>query len=153
VLASAGETLAGVEGDFDLILTQYVLEHVADIDRTLAALHARLRPGGHVVHVLNSAVDRAGWYVTYRLEHSLLARLRASLATRGWRATARNPLEFTPPHEPRFGDYGREVGQYRLEAWALRVLRAGFEIVDHFQTRDVNWVLVTRPLAADGARA
>ena len=57
-----------------------------------------------------------------------------------------NPLESTPPHEPRFGDYARELGQYRLEAWALRVLRAGFEVVDHFQTRDVNWVLVTRPL-------
>jgi len=37
---------------FDLIFTHHVLEHVGDLDDTLALLNRRLRPGGHMVHIL-----------------------------------------------------------------------------------------------------
>lgn len=153
LIPGLAEDLAGIEGRFDLVVTQYVLEHVDDIPRTLRALHARVRPEGHIVHVLNSLVDRHDWYIEYRRQCSPWRRLWASLREQGIARTLASPGAFTPAHERRFGDFATEAKEYRLERWALRLMRAGFEIVDFFQTRDVNWVLVTRPLPGLGPAA
>lgn len=142
-----GEDLDQVEGDFDLIVSQYVLEHVDDIDQVLAAAHSRLRPGGYVVHILNNAVDRLDWYVMYRDGLSPARRVLDSVRARGVKKTLRNPGSYTQPHEPKFGDFGTEHMGYRREAWAQRVIRAGWVVVDHFQSRDNNVVLVTQPLS------
>jgi SAM-dependent methyltransferase len=127
-----------------LILTEYVLEHVQDLPRVLGNVADRLAPDGYAVHVLPNVVDRHDWYVAYRAEQSAMRRVRTSVADRGVLRTLRSPFEHTPPHEPAFGDFAREHSEYRLERWAMRMLEAGFEIVDFFSTRDVNTVLVTR---------
>jgi SAM-dependent methyltransferase len=147
VVATAAEDLTGVEGEFDLVVSEYVLEHVRDLAKTLANIGERLAPGGHAVHVLPNVVDRHDWYVAYRAEQSALRRVRTSVADRGLLRTLKSPFEHTPPHEPTFGDFAREHSEYRLERWAMRMLEAGFEIVDFFSTRDVNTVLVTRRTA------
>lgn len=141
------EALDGLHGAFDLIVTQYVLEHVADIGRSLANLRGRVAPGGMVVHVLANTADRLDAYVSYRLGTDVLRRVWHSLRDRGAFATLLDPLGHTPPHAPEFGPFRLEHTEYRLERWALRCLRADFEIVDFFQTRDTNWVLVTKPRA------
>ena len=41
---------AAAAGTFDLVFSNNVLEHVADVDRTMVALGAVLRPGGVIVH-------------------------------------------------------------------------------------------------------
>jgi SAM-dependent methyltransferase len=143
--ATRGEDLDGVEGEFDLIVSQYVLEHVDDIPQVLSAARRHLKPGGHVVHVLNNTVDRVDWYVAYRQSVSPLRRLQASLQDRGLKDTLRRP-GYTPPHEPKFGDFAAEQDGYRLESWARRMIEEGWVIVDHFSSRDVNCVLITRPL-------
>jgi SAM-dependent methyltransferase len=145
------EDLTGADGPFDLVVTQYTLEHVDDIPRTLRGLGTRVGPGGHVVHILNSLVDRHDWHIEYRRQCSPWRRLWASLREQGVTRTLATLGAFTPAHERRFGDFATETREYRLERWALRLMRAGFEVVDFFQTRDVNWVLVTRPLSAHGA--
>lgn len=144
VIATAAEELEGVNGEFDLIVSEYVLEHVRDLDQVLAKVADRLAPGGHAVHVLPNLTDRHDWYVTYRLQQSAPRRLRTAISERGAARTLKSPFEHTPPHEPSFGDFAREHSEYRLERWAMRMLAAGFEIVDFFSTRDVNTVLVTR---------
>jgi SAM-dependent methyltransferase len=149
VLAAVGEDLSVVEGDFDLVFTEYVLEHVNEIDTVLA--QAKLRPGGHIVHVLNSLVDRHEWFVSYRLGTPVHRRLQAAVEATGVLGAARGAGSFTPPHEPRFGDFAHEHGEYRLERWASHMLAAGHRVVDWFQTRDINWVLVTVPLDGDDA--
>lgn len=146
LVPGTGESLDGVAGPFDLILTQYVLEHVADIPRTLSAIRSRLAPGGCIVHVLNNVADRTSWYVEYRLQTTLRRRLWDSLKKEGFWRTLRAPFRYTAPHEPRFGPYPHELQEYRLEKWALRFLREGFEVIDYFQTRDTSWAFVTRPL-------
>ncbi len=158
LVAGTGERLDGVGGRFDLIVTQYVLEHVDDIGAVLARVRPLAAPGARIVHVLNNVVDRSEWWIRYRRGTPALRRVWASLRSSGLRATLRDPFGFTPPHEARFGGYDRELDEYRLEKWALRVLRAGYEIVEYFQTRDTNWVLVTRaieppPGGAGGDRA
>lgn len=145
VVEGAGEDLSRVEGTYDVIITQYVLEHVRDIRKTLAEIGTHLSPGGFAIHVVPDLVDRHEWYLRYRWETSLPRRLLASIRHRGPLRTLLDPrLAFTPPHSPEFGDFAHEHQQYRLERWALHVVRAGFVVIDHFQTRDVNWVLVTR---------
>jgi len=72
--------------------------------------------------------------------------LQEAVCTTGLGNALRYAGTFTPPHEPRFGSYSHELAEYRVERWAIRLLENGCEIVDHFQTRDLNWVLVTRPM-------
>ncbi len=145
LLEGTGEDLSRVRGPFDLILTQYVLEHVRDVARTLAELRRLLAPGGLAVHVVPNLVDRQEWLLRYRWETNAPRRVLNSLRIRGLARTLRDPLlRYTPAHSPEFGDFPHEFAQYRLERWGLRILRAGFVILDHFQTRDVNWVIVTR---------
>jgi len=139
------EDLTGVEGTFDLIVSQYVLEHVDDVEAVLASCKGRLCPGGTVLHILNNAVDRLDWFVMYRDEVPPARRLLAAIRDRGLLGTLRKPV-YTPPHEPKFGDFTAEHAGYRREAWAQRIISSGWVVVDHFQTRDVNCVLITQPL-------
>lgn len=149
VLTSRAEDDLHKAGTFDLVMTQYVLEHVDDMDRVIENTRRLVTPTGHVVHVLNNLVDRHDWHLAYRLQTSPLRRYVHSVRSRGLRKTLRKPLNFTIPHEPSFGSFEDELRAYRLESWARRLIEQGFQIVDFFQTREVNWVLVCRPLPSD----
>jgi SAM-dependent methyltransferase len=144
--ATRGEDLEGVEGEFDVIVSQYVLEHVDDIGQVLSAARRHLKTDGYVIHVLNNTVDRLDWHTEYRETVSPVRRLQASLRDRGLKATLRNPAAYTPPHEPKFGDFAAERNGYRLEGWSRRIIREGWAIVDYFASRDINCVLVTRAI-------
>lgn len=130
---------------FDLIVTQYVLEHVDDIPQSLNEMKKYLNPNGHIVHILPGTVDRLDWYALYR-QHSFWYRLRMQLKRIGLKGFLKDPLGYTPPHEPRLGDYSYELDLYRLELWANHIIDTGCIILDYFQTRDSNWVYVTSPI-------
>ena len=133
---------------YDLIISQYVLEHVDEIPQVLNRILENLAPRGLAIHVLNNIESRTVWYVEYRQVTSLLRRLYHSWRERGLLRTVAGPFNYTIPHEPRFGSFAYEMTEYRLERWALRLFRAGFEVLDWFQTSDINYVFVTRPLVA-----
>lgn len=145
-LTAAAAEDAELPGTFDLVTTQYVLEHLNSIPATLANIRRHLRENGLVIHALDNISSRSGWYVEYRLRYSPLYRLAHSLYRAGIGRTLRNPFGFTPPHEPRFGTFAHELEEYRGERWALRLFREGFSVIDYFQTQDTNWVFITRPL-------
>lgn len=146
LVASRGEDLVTDLGGFDLVVTQYVLEHVDDIGAVLRNCRRYVGDQGYVVHSLNNLTDRLDWHLSYRLTNSAIRRALDSLKHRGLTRGLLKPFRFTPPHEPKFGSFSDEVRGYRLEAWANTLIRNGFMIVDFFQTREVNWVIVTRPL-------
>ena len=129
-------------GRFDLVVSQYVLEHVPSIPDALASVRHALVPGGLALHVVPGAVDRHAWYIDYRARASAPRRIWNAVRSRRPHALI-DPTVFTPPHAPEFGPFVKEHDEYRLERWALHFLRAGFRVVDYFQTRDVNWVIVT----------
>jgi len=131
---------------YDVIVSQYVLEHVDDIPGVLVRIKENLAPQGIAVHMLNSIESRTAWYVEYRQTTSLPRRIYHSWRERGFLKTALGPFNYTVPHEPRFGSFAYELEEYRLERWALRLLRSGFEILDWFKTSDINQVFITRPL-------
>lgn len=147
LFSSRGEDLLTELSGFDLVISQYVLEHVDDIGAVLDNTKRYVAQDGYVVHILNNLSDRLDWYLTYRLQTSPLRRLVHSKRHRGWLETMKRPLHFTVPHEPRFGSFRDELSGYRLEEWSRIVMQHGFMVVDYFQTREVNWALVTRPLA------
>ena len=130
---------------YDVVVTQYVLEHVMDIDKTLSQIHDSLNPNGFAIHVLNNSVSRLSWYIQYRSQSSLPRRIYYSLRDKGLWRTLLNPLNHTTPHEPHFGSFDYELDEYRLDRWTLRLMRAHFEVVDWFQTADFNYVLISRP--------
>ncbi len=78
VVADITEPVPALRGQFDLIVSWQVLEHVRDTDRALRNLHDYLRPGGRLVAILsgrfsifgmlNSVVPaRAGVWLMERL--------------------------------------------------------------------------------------
>ncbi|MBN1866460.1 class I SAM-dependent methyltransferase [Candidatus Sumerlaeota bacterium] len=140
------EDLSPVEGQFDLIVTQYALEHFRDLDASLRQIHSRLAPGGHAIHIVPNVVNRNVWFIEYRASLRWWNRFRHSVRHRGWWMTLKDPVGYTPPHDPHRGDFASEHAGYRLEKWSEAILRNGAEIRDYFPTRDLNWVLVTRPL-------
>ncbi len=145
LLVGQGEDLSALAGKtFDLVVTQYVLEHVDNISAALAQIKPLLAPDGLVLHVLNNQVDRAVWYIDYR-QRSLMRRVYRLLRTGELLKWLSSPDGFTPPHEPKFGDFGVELHEYSLEGWAAHIYRAGYIVIDYFQSRDNNWVYVTAP--------
>jgi len=146
LVPGAADKLPGKLGPVDLLFSQYVLEHLQDPSATLARLKCMIKPGGCFVHVVNNLVDRLDWQSVYRGSVSWLGRMRRSLRYAGFVRTFLNPDEFTPPHEPVMGSCSAEQRTYRLERWTRLCMEAGYEITDHFQTRDTNWVIVTRPM-------
>lgn len=146
LVESRGEDFTSSE-KYDLVLTQYVLEHVDEIPKVLARIRENIEPQGLAIQVLNNTDSRTAWYVEYRQATSLPRRLYHSWRERGFLKTALGALEYTVPHEPRFGSFAHELTEYRLDRWALRLMRAGFEVVDWFQTADFNYVIITRPIA------
>lgn len=53
VVADITEPVPALRGQFDLIVSWQVLEHVRDTDRALRNLHDYLRPGGRLVAILS----------------------------------------------------------------------------------------------------
>ena len=140
------EDLSPIAGQFDLIVTQYALEHFRNMDESIRQIHTHLAPGGHVLHIVPNVTNRHLWYIEYRASLRWWNRFRQSVHHRGWWMTLKDPVGYTPPHDATRGDYASELANYRLEKWAEAILRNGAEIRDYFPTRDLNWVLVTRPM-------
>ena len=143
---SGAETLS-LDGTFDVVNTQYVLEHVNDIELSLQNMRGLVKDDGIVIHTVPSSVSRSNWYIEYR-DWTPIKRLAYSLWRGGIWKTLRNPFGFTPAHEPRVGDYRKELSEYRIDRWAMHIMRAGFAVIDYFQTEDINWVIVSRMIAS-----
>ncbi len=139
------EHLAERSERYDLILTQYVLEHVDDRVEALRTIRGLLAEDGLVIHLLPNQMDRVAWRINYRLMYdSLRWRLKHSLHNRGFWKTLKDPFGYTPAHDGTRGDFNDEFNDYKLEKWAEWIYESGFSILDYFQTRDSNWVFVTK---------
>lgn len=136
-----------IEDAYDVVTTQYVLEHLPDPQAALTEMRRLVAPGGLLIHTVPSSHGRTSWCVQYHGEWSPLKRLAHSFYRRGFWSTLRNPFGFTPAHEPALGDFHRELSEYRLDRWVTAVMRAGYVVDDWFSTSDNNWVLITRPAA------
>jgi len=147
----ACEDLSGVEGIFDLVVTQYALEHFRDADRSLREIHSHVAPGGHAIHIVPNAANRHKWYIEYRSSLRWWNRVKHSLRYRGRWMTLKDPFGYTAPHDGTRGTFEEEMRNYTLEHWAELILRNDAVIVDYFPTRDLNWVIVSQPLAVQAA--
>jgi len=54
VIESAEGSIPFADASFDLVVNNQVMEHVADLDRTLAEIHRVLRPGGTALSIFPS---------------------------------------------------------------------------------------------------
>jgi SAM-dependent methyltransferase len=149
----AVEELAEASERYDLLLTQYVLEHVEDRCEALQTIRRLLTKDGLAIHLVPNQMDRVAWRISYRLEYdSLRWRLKHSIHNRGLWKTLKDPFGYTPPHDGTRGDFNDEFRDYKLEKWAEWLFESGFVILDYFQTRDNNWVFVTRRSGVSQAR-
>src|SRR6059058_4296005 len=119
------EALPFADGEFDLVLSSQVIEHVLDPDRALAELARVLRPGGKLV----ISTDNARNYVTRSINAPRTVAVRA-LRLRGARGMIESPA--TP---------------YTRSTFAALLERGGFT-VEHVETFRFHlmWPLDAKPL-------
>lgn len=158
VLIYDGHSIPLGDGEADCIFSSNVLEHIADLDRSLNEMHRSLSDHGIAIHILPTSSWRIWTTFTHyvALPKILLSRLNEHW---GMRAPAENPqaTEITNGESPsplqttffkgkwiastlmspRHGERGNrltEVFYFRKRWWLQKFEDAGWEAVDSFPT-------------------
>jgi 2-polyprenyl-3-methyl-5-hydroxy-6-metoxy-1,4-benzoquinol methylase len=143
-----GEFLRERERRYDLITSDYVVEHIADVPSLHSAILHALRPGGTVVHTIPNTHDAIEQFIRLNLRPSLreLAKAFAGLLRPGRRAQKITVLgTLAPiPHSEFLSDYGRQFDVYRIEHNLFSMIDAGFEIATVVPTREHSYTVVAR---------
>jgi SAM-dependent methyltransferase len=140
----------------DLIYSEYVLEHVEDIPRTVQELKRVLAPGGRMVHVVPNALDalmefvRINVRVPYRsLAAGFLRRLLRAPKP-GPRLVATGAV-VPPPHSEFLTDFADQLDIYGLERYVFPMVEQGLRIERITTTRGINTVLVVESVEPGGS--
>ena len=140
----------------DLIYSEYVLEHVEDIPRTVQELKRVLAPGGRMVHVVPNALDalmefvRINVRVPYRsLAAGFLRRLLRAPQP-GPRLVATGAV-VPPPHSEFLTDFADQLDIYGLERYVFPMVEQGLRIERITTTRGINTVLVVESVEPGGS--
>jgi len=133
---------------YDLIVSDYLVEHVADVAALHAAIHAALRPGGAVVHAVPNTHEALDQFVRLNARPSIREFAKAALGMlrRGTRAQkiTGHGLLVPIPHSEFLTDYRRQLDVYRLEHNVFAMIEAGFEITRIVPTREHTYTVVAR---------
>ena len=146
--------LEGRPEHYDLIVTDYLVEHIADVALLHAAILRALQPGGVVVHAVPNTHDAIEQFVRLNVGASVrdIAKSLVGVLRRRRRAqkmTARGVL-VPIAHSEFLSDFGSQFDVYRLERNVFPMIEAGFEIVRIVPTREHCYTVVGRRPAGAG---
>lgn len=127
VLDYDGRTFPCRDGEFDIVFSSNVLEHIPDIDRTLDETRRVLKPQGLSIHLLPTPAWRF-WSIATHYPYVLGRFAKALLrGGRGEGGAARLGGLVPPPHGA-FPSAWAELSGYSRRAWRNRFERKGFEV-------------------------
>ncbi len=131
-----------------LIFSEYVLEHIPDLSRSLREMHRVLEPNGLMVHVVPTTIDPLIYFITSQLKFSPMRLGAAVLHTllrkrRGHRFT-HSGLYVPPPHSEFLSRYEEQFRVNALEGFVFPMLELGFRIERMITTREHNRVIIAR---------
>jgi len=153
---ASAESLPFADGSFDLVISNHVLEHVADRRRAVREMHRVLSAGGHNVCVVPTRADRLYTFPRY---HAYLVK-RALVHAGRWLVAARtarvpkNPsgslsprgmlFEFPwPPTHGAFRSYKDELRSWTWSRWRSLVTDDGkYELICQRSTQFLPFPLL-----------
>lgn len=142
------EFLRGREGAYDLIVTDYVLEHVPEPLPLYRAILAALTAGGVAVHTLPNTHDAIDTFMRLNLGASLREFAKAVAGfllgrSRRQKLTLHGLL-VPITHSEYISDYRRQFDVYKLESYVYPMIEAGFVIERVVATREHSYTVVAR---------
>lgn len=136
--------LADTPETFDLIYSDYLLEHIEDPATLCRAVHRALRPGGTTLHIV--PVASLAYMELARTNASIsLASLREAVAGtfKRWLGRERRTASLTPngwllplPHSEFACSFAEQIGIYTLERSLFPMIEAGLTIKAVTPVRD-----------------
>lgn len=137
---------------YDLIYSDYLLEHVPDLPPLMCAVFNSLRQGGLAVHTVPNTHDALIQLATENLQPTwrALARVGKAYVRRLMGGSKRHPRvtatgTFVPiTHSEFINDYRKQFEVYRLENFVFPMMEAGFVIEAIVTTREHAYTIVCR---------
>ncbi len=131
-----------------LIFSEYVFEHIPQLDRAAKEMFRVLEPGGVMIHVVPGVMDAVIQFLRAQLDLSILdlAKLLVKKIIRrpDPRQIRINGTIIPACHSEFIDDYGKQIDVYSLENYLFPLLEAGFRIEKVLSTRHHNHVIVAR---------
>ena len=143
---SAG--LAAEPESYDLIVSDYLFEHVENLPELTRAIAGALTPGGWTVHAVPNTHDA----LIQLADANLRPYWRRALSTlRGWLSGAGSGMRLTGhgwlvprPHSEFLADFADQFGVYELERSVLALQDAGLRVTAIWPTRERTFTVFAR---------
>lgn len=133
---------------YDLIVTDYVLEHVPEPVPLYRAIHDSLVPGGVAVHTCPNTHDAIDTFMRLNLGASLKEYAKAVagllLGRKRRQKLTWNGLLVPITHSEYISDYARQFDVYKLESYVYPMIEAGFVIERVVPTREHSYTVAAR---------
>lgn len=130
---------------FDLVVSDYVMEHIADVDALHSAIFQSLRPGGAVIHTLPNTHDALEQFVRLNAQSSWKQLAKSILGCfsprKRTQKMAINGTLVPITHSEFLGDFGQQFDIYRLERNAYAMIDCGYEISRIVPTREHSYTI------------
>ena len=136
------------KGAYDLVITDYVLEHVPDPAPLYRAIFDALVPGGVAVHTIPNTHDAMDTLLRLNLGASLKEYAKAVagffLGRKRRQKLTLNGLLVPITHSEYISDYREQFDVYKLESYVYPMIEAGFVIERVVPTREHSYTLAAR---------
>lgn len=133
---------------YDLIVTDYVLEHVPEPVPLYRAIYGALAPGGLAVHTCPNTHDAIDTFMRLNLGASIREYLKAVaglfLGRKRRQKMTWNGLLVPITHSEYISDYARQFDVYKLESYVYPMIEAGFVIERVVSTREHSYTVAAR---------
>ena len=141
------------ENAHDLIVSDYVLEHVPEPEPLYRAIFAALKPGGIAVHTCPNTHDAMDTFLRLNLGASLKEFVKAAaglaLGRKRRQRVTLNGLLVPITHSEYISDYARQFDVYKLESYVYPMIEAGFVIERVVPTREHSYTVAARKPAGN----
>lgn len=151
VALGTGDFLAALAAEpesYDLIVSDYLFEHVENLPELTRAIAGALTPGGWTVHAVPNTHDA----LIQLADANLRPYWRRALSTlRGWLSGAGSGMRLTGhgwlvprPHSEFLADFADQFGVYELERSVLALQDAGLRVTAIWPTRERTFTVFAR---------
>lgn len=120
----------------NLIFSEYVFEHIPDLNAAIKEMHRCLKSGGGMLHVVPVTQDAVITFLKSQVEKS-----KERNSIRKLLSNIRNPVKIPGCHSEFLSDFSEQLDLYCLENYVFKLQENGFCIKDIKQTREHNRII------------
>jgi len=128
-------------GSMDLIFSEYVLEHIPNLEAALTEMYRVLKVGGQMLHVVPITQD-----ATIQFMYSQIENAKKKKTLRKLLNNLVSPVIIPGCHSEFLSDFSDQIKLYSLENYIFKMQEIGFVIQDIKQTREHNRAILAMKL-------